>query len=84
MIRRKLPRQLRAVIDLMILCGMRPNEALQLRMADVDTSRKPWLYTVPQHKTAHKGRAMRRRDRICPGGSAGVRLARRGARSLPP
>jgi len=34
---------------------MRPTEALQMRMADLDRSGEIWLYTVQQHKNRWRG-----------------------------
>lgn len=37
------------------LTGMRPNEICQMAWADIDTSRTPWVYRPPQHKTQWRG-----------------------------
>lgn len=52
---------LRAVVELMWHTGARPNEALQIRMADVDRSAAVWLFTPATHKTEHL-----ERDRMIP------------------
>jgi integrase len=47
---------LRAVVELMWHTGARPDEALQLRMGDIDRSSPVWLYKPGSHKTEHLGR----------------------------
>ncbi len=50
-----LPKPLRACVELQWCTGMRPTEALQIRMADIDRKGDIWLYTVPQHKNRWRG-----------------------------
>jgi integrase len=50
-----LPKPLRACVELQWCTGMRPSEALQLRMADIDRRGEIWLYTVQQHKNRWRG-----------------------------
>lgn len=45
--------QVRAVIQLMRLTGMRPGEATTMRTGDLDTRGKVWTYTPPHHKSEH-------------------------------
>ena len=51
-----LPGPLVACVRLQWCTRMRPSEALNIRMADTDRSGDVWLYTVPQHKNAWRGR----------------------------
>ena len=48
-------RQVRAMIELQLLTGMRPGEACAMRTRDIDTADKVWFYRPPKHKTAHHG-----------------------------
>lgn len=45
-----------AMIRLQQLTGMRPGEATQLKMTDLDRTVDPWLYRPSSHKTQHKQR----------------------------
>ncbi|MCX5660269.1 MAG: tyrosine-type recombinase/integrase [Planctomycetota bacterium] len=56
-IRPYLSRQLRALIDLQLLTGARSGELMPMRMKDLDTTGKIWLYRPDAHKTAHLGHA---------------------------
>lgn len=47
--------QVRAMIELQLLTGMRPGEACQMRTADVDATGRLWEYRPATHKTAHHG-----------------------------
>lgn len=49
-------RQVKALIDLQLLCGSRPAELLKLRAIDIDTSGNVWLARVAEHKTSYRGR----------------------------
>src|SRR5205814_1856338 len=49
--------QVRGMIELQLLTGMRPGEVVRLRPCDLDTSGDVWFYRPPQHKTAHRGKA---------------------------
>lgn len=44
---------LAAMIRLQRRTGMRPGEVVQLRMVDIDTSGRTWLYRPQWHKTQH-------------------------------
>src|SRR5262249_5767533 len=53
---------IRALIELQLLTGMRPGEAVVMRACDIDMTGKVWLYRpgsdqghVGRHKTAHHG-----------------------------
>jgi integrase len=48
-------RQVRALIDLQLLTGMRPGEACIMRACDLDMSGRSWVYHPKSHKTAHHG-----------------------------
>jgi integrase len=53
-----LPRLLapaRVMVKLQLLTGMRPGEVVIMRVCDLDTSGKMWLYRPARHKTAHHG-----------------------------
>ncbi len=52
-----LPSPLAACVRLQWCTGMRPSEALQIRMADLDRSGDVWVYTVKNHKNTWRGRA---------------------------
>jgi integrase len=45
----------RAMIELQLLTGMRPGEAVVMRGCDLDTTGPVWLYRVPNHKNAWRG-----------------------------
>lgn len=45
-----------ALIRLQLLTGMRPGEAVDLRMADVERSGDVWTYRPRTHKTEHHGK----------------------------
>jgi len=47
----------RAMVQLQLLTGMRPNEVVQLRPADVDRTADVWLYRPQAHKNQHHGRS---------------------------
>src|SRR5262249_32249045 len=47
------------MIQLQRLTGMRPGEVCIMRSIDVETSRKPWIYTPGSHKTEHHDRPRR-------------------------
>jgi integrase len=47
--------QVRAMVQLQLLTGMRPGEVTTMRTTDVDTSVQPWRYTPAHHKTKHHG-----------------------------
>lgn len=47
--------QVRAMISLQLLTGMRPGEVVSLRGAGLDTTGHLWVYRPARHKTAHHG-----------------------------
>lgn len=47
--------QVRAMIELQQLTGMRPNEVTAIRPMDIDRSRTTWVYRPARHKTEHHG-----------------------------
>ncbi len=49
--------QVRAMIQLQLLTGMRPGEVISMRGCDLETSDRVWSYTPESHKTEHYGRA---------------------------
>ncbi|HEV7299198.1 MAG TPA: site-specific integrase [Tepidisphaeraceae bacterium] len=51
-----LSRHVRAMVELQVLTGMRPGEACAMRIREIDTSGKVWVYRPPHHKTAHHGK----------------------------
>lgn len=51
----RLSRQVVAMIDLQILTGMRPGEAVQMRPCDLDTGGELWTYRPRDHKTERFG-----------------------------
>jgi integrase len=55
-IRRHVPPQIYAMIELQIRTGMRPGEVVRLRTRDVDCAKSPWRYAVDGHKTEHLGK----------------------------
>lgn len=53
--KRHCSKQVRAMIDIQLLTGMRPGEVVAMRACDLNTSGKVWTYTPAQHKTQHHG-----------------------------
>lgn len=47
--------QVRAMIELQQLTGMRPNEVTAMRPIDIDRSQPTWTYRPARHKTEHHG-----------------------------
>lgn len=47
--------QVRAMIELQQLTGMRPNEVTAMRPVDIDRSQATWIYRPARHKTEHHG-----------------------------
>jgi integrase len=47
--------QVKVMIRLQMLTGMRPGEAVIMRTRDIDQTVKPWLYRPCRHKTEHLG-----------------------------
>jgi len=56
-------RQVAAMIELQWLTGMRPQEVVQMRMAELDRGGRVWLYRPREHKVEHHGM-----DRVIPVG----------------
>lgn len=50
-----LSRQIRAMVELQILTGMRPGEVLQMRCGEIDNTEPIWTYHPDSHKTEHHG-----------------------------
>jgi integrase len=48
-------RTVRAMVETQLLTGMRPGELVIMRACDLDMAGAVWLYTPPDHKTAHHG-----------------------------
>ncbi|MBN2561057.1 MAG: site-specific integrase [Phycisphaerae bacterium] len=48
-------RQVWAMVQLQVLSGMRPGEAVTMRGCVLDTSGQIWTYTPQEHKTEHHG-----------------------------
>lgn len=47
---------LQTMVELQRLTGMRPGEACQLRLCEVNCTEDVWVYRPVQHKTAHHGK----------------------------
>ena len=47
--------QVRAMIELQQLTGMRPNEVTAMRPMDIDRNQATWVYRPARHKTEHHG-----------------------------
>ncbi len=52
-VRRRVSRQVRALIDLQLLTGARAGELVGIRPVDFDQSEEVWTYRPLEHKTAH-------------------------------
>jgi integrase len=52
---------LRTMVLVQTLTGMRPNEVVQMRMADIETDGPDgcWVFSPRTHKTEHKGKSRR-------------------------
>lgn len=48
-------RQVWGLIQLQLCTAARAGELVHLRLLDLDTTEAVWIYTPPDHKTAHKG-----------------------------
>jgi integrase len=48
-------RQVRAMIHLQLLTGMRPGEVCAIRTCDIETGGRIWIYRPLTHRTAHHG-----------------------------
>ena len=51
--------QVKSMIQVQMLSGMRPSEVLTMRAADLDTSGTIWIYVPQSHKTEHYGHMRR-------------------------
>lgn len=51
--------EVRTMVELQLLTGMRPGEVVALRASDVDRSEEVWIYRPQGHKTEHFGRERR-------------------------
>jgi integrase len=47
--------QVRAMIEIQLLTGMRPGEVCAMRTCDIDTTGRLWVYQPASHKTQHHG-----------------------------
>lgn len=52
----KCPPHLQAMIQIQRLTGARPDEICKLRPCDIDRGGAVWIFTPPEHKTAHLGK----------------------------
>lgn len=52
-----MPPQIRAMVELQRLTGMRPGEVCLIRPGDVDRTEAVWVYRPASHKTAHHGQS---------------------------
>lgn len=48
--------QVRGLLELLALTGMRPGEACRIRPCDIDTSADVWVYRPAHHKTKYRGK----------------------------
>src|SRR5207248_821919 len=48
--------QVRGMVEIQLLTGMRPGEVRIMRACDLDTTGAVWLYRPAHHKTRHKGK----------------------------
>lgn len=51
-----LSRQVRTMVKLQLLTGMRPGEVCGLSLESIDHESDPWVYRPRKHKTAHRGK----------------------------
>jgi integrase len=63
--------QVRAMVELMRLTGMRPGEVVIMRSADLDMAGRVWVYRPSSHKTEHRDK--RREVYLGPAAQAVVR-----------
>jgi integrase len=54
---KKLPANVRAMVELQWWTGMRPGEVMRLRPCDIDTSGDVWVYTPSHHKNTWRDKA---------------------------
>ena len=53
--RRFMSRQIRTMVDLLLITGMRPDEATIMRPLDIEKANGIWLYRPSDHKMDYKG-----------------------------
>ena len=53
--RRSMSRQIRTMVDLQLITGMRPDEVTIMRPIDIEKANGIWLYRPEDHKMDHKG-----------------------------
>jgi integrase len=58
-VRHRVSRQVRALIDLQLLTAARADELVRLTAADIDQSGDVWVFAPTKHKTAHHERERR-------------------------
>jgi len=54
-VKRAVSKQIRAMMDLQLLTGMRPGEAVIMRPCAIETGGRLWTYRPERHKTEHHG-----------------------------
>jgi integrase len=64
--------QVRGMVELQLLTGMRPGEVRIMRASDIDMSGDVWLFRPANHKTRHKGK-----ERVVAIGPRGQEVIRR-------
>jgi integrase len=52
---KKMPPVIADIVQFILLTGCRPDEALSLRMANVEQRQDAWRYVPPKHKNTHRG-----------------------------
>jgi integrase len=50
-----LSRQVKAMVELQLLTGMRPREVCAMRSRNIDPRGEVWIYRPLQHKNTHHG-----------------------------
>ena len=68
-VRARVSRQVRAMIDVQLLTGMRPGEVVRMRPCDLETGGDVWLYRPHRHKGQH-----REQERVIDVGPAAQRV----------
>jgi integrase len=61
--------QTRAIVQILRFTGMRPGEAVQMRLCDIDRTGAVWLYRPERHKTKYRGI-----ERVVPIGPKGQKI----------
>jgi integrase len=70
--------QVRGLLELLELTGMRPGEACRIRPCEIDQSGAVWVYRPTHHKTKHRGK-----ERAVPLGARSQELLKRFAPADP-